>query len=144
METERSYNITKFECIEKAIEYINKKNPDNSNKGLPFAFIKHYSDVTLGESPANINADEFKKELLEARFFSKSEEIRILRINGEFVCSKRSDGENDEFVETKYKIANDSLGETITVKKYFEYDEDGQASLSEPRLCGWEGGNQNG
>lgn len=144
METKRSYNITKFDCIEKAIKYINEKNSDNSNKGLPFAFIKYYSGVTLGEAPANINADGFKKELLEARFFSESEEIRILHINGEFLCSKRSDGENDEFVETKYNIASKNSGETITVKKYFRYDEDGQAFLTESRLCGWEGGKQNG
>ena len=124
-------NIEKIENINGAINLVKSLE-------LPFAFIKKYSDkVYLGKTPEKIDEEDFEKELVEARFFSEKEEIRILRINGEFLCSKRSDN-GDECIETKYNIASKNLGKTITVKRYFRYDEDGQASLSEPRLCGWE------
>ena len=117
----------KIENIEKAVE---------SGKNLPFAFIRNFSSIYLGKNTQNIDVDE----LLEARFFSKNEEIRILRINGDFLCSIRSDEAGDEdFIEKKYRVANENFGKTITVRRYIRYDEDGQASLSEPRLCGWEG-----
>lgn len=113
----------------------NIKTAVETGKNLPLVFIRNFSSVYLGKNTQDINIDE----LLEARFFSEKEEIRILRINGEFICTWRSDDNNDEFIETEYKIGNASLGKAITVKRYFRYDEDGQASLSEPRLCGWEG-----
>lgn len=103
---------------------------------LPWVWVRCLSQVALGPALSDID----REELIEARFFSTEEEIRIFRSCGQ-LCSVRLCGEpEDNTLERTYQIANkQKFGETITVCYTLEADEDGQVSLGTARLTGWEG-----
>ena len=102
---------------------------------LPWAFLRCYSTAYLGPTPEQVE----QEELLEARFFSETEEIRLLRIEGELQSLRRTDGE-EQMIDSSYRIANPRFGRIIRTRRDIVFDEDGQAAFTEPRLCGWEGG----
>lgn len=114
----------------------------SKGKSLPWAMIRSLSTVTLGPPPSDIPEDD----LLEARFFSPDEEIRIFRNDGKLHAVLLRDEKNDEFLDHTYRISNPELGTEITVRSYLGFDDDGQAYLKNSRLTNWKqkGGPING
>ena len=105
-------------------------------RALPWAWVRCLSQVTLGPVPADIS----REELIEARFFSADEEIRMFRICGQLRAVRLCVEPEDNTLERTYQIENKKkFGETITICYTLESDEDGQMSLGTARLTGWEG-----
>lgn len=103
---------------------------------LPWAFFRCYSEVYLG--PNRVFPDA--SEILEARLFSETEEIRVFRTGNALVCASFVAEDGDESLISSYQIANrKAFGDKITVRRFIDYDEDGQAIPGEVHLCGWKG-----
>ena len=104
---------------------------------LPYSLIFGYSGVTLGRTPERVD----EAELLEARFFSPEREIRVYRDAGTLRAVSVSDTDADaEAVTERYQLENPRLGDWLAVRRYLDYDEDGQAFVAVRRLAGWKGG----
>lgn len=122
------------------VEVLTLEAAVEQGKQLPWALIRRLSDVTLGASPESFSAEE----LLEARFFSENQEIRIFR-DGETMRAVRLGVEpDDEYLEECRVIENPAFGKNLTVRKILTYDEDGQCCVKTTMPVKWEGGNANG
>ena len=108
-------------------------NAISSGLALPWALIRELSCVTLGSTPAEINKDE----LLEACFFSPTEEVQIWREDGKRHSAMISDEEGDKAIVKQYRIESPEFGYMLETKRYVAFDEDGQAFVAGSRLCGW-------
>ena len=106
---------------------------------LPYSLIFAYGGVTLGETPERVDAEE----LTEARFFSAEREIHVYRGGGTLHAASIRDTPEDNAVTERYPLDNPRLGDWIAVRRYLDYDEDGQAYVSVRRLAGWKGGASN-
>ena len=102
---------------------------------LPWALVRCLSRVTLGPVPAEIDPEE----LIEARFFSADEEIRVFRSCGELQAVRLCGEPGDNTLERTYLVKNPRFGSALTVCRLLEADEDGQMNLTTARLTGWEG-----
>lgn len=103
---------------------------------LPFAYIRSLSQVTLGPTPA-----EEPEDLLEARFFSSTEEVRIFLGEDGFQAVRLTEEEpRGVCLEETRKLMNPRFGKEITICREIAFDEDGQAYISTMRLSGWKGG----
>lgn len=104
-------------------------------RALPWALVRSLSEVSLGRTPAETNLEE----LIEARFFSPGEEIRVFRANGAWAAARLEGEPGDSQITRTYDIENPRFGTAITVCYTLEADEDGQTGLAAARLTGWEG-----
>lgn len=101
--------------------------------GLPFSLIRSLSSVTLGRTLSQVGTDE----LLEARFFSEQEEIRIFRQDGALKAVRLTEEPDDHLLRETYVLENPQFGAEITVAHLLEADEDGQMHITATRLTGW-------
>lgn len=102
---------------------------------LPWAMVRSLSKVTLGPTPAAVDTDE----LIEARFFSPEEEIRLFRSEDGLCCACLTAEPDDSAIERLCRIQNPSFGASVTVSCTLLADEDGQMNIAYTRLTGWEG-----
>ena len=107
---------------------------------LPCALVRSLSAVSLGPVPAEISTED----LLEARFFSAEEEIRLFRRDGTLRAARVADAPGEIYADQDCEIANPALGAGITVRTFMEFDGDGQAYWGHSRLKDWRGGAENG
>lgn len=104
-------------------------------KQKPWAMIRSLSTVTLGVTPTNLPPEA---ELLEARFFDESSEIRIFRQNELLqACEITKNSCQERFFKERYSLIGTQFGREITVCYELDIDEDGQAYVATTRLCGW-------
>ena len=103
---------------------------------LPFALIRSVSSVSLGHTPEQVETDG----LLDARFFSDTQEVRLFRRDGQLQGAVLNQDADESYREKIYKIENPALGREIVVRYELSADEDGQTYLSAARLAGWKGG----
>ena len=103
---------------------------------LPFALIRTVSSISLGNTPAQIETEE----LLDALFFSDTEEVRLFRRDGQLQGAVLKQDADKDYLEKIYRIENPALGREIVVRYELEADEDGQTYVSAARLAGWKGG----
>lgn len=122
------------------VEELTLESAAEQGKQLPWALIRRLSEVTLGASPESFSTEE----LLEARFFSENQEIRIF-FDGEKMRAVRLGVETgDEYLEERRAIENPAFGSCLTVRKILSYDEDGQCCVKTTMPVKWEGGILNG
>ena len=107
----------------------------------PFALIRSFSAFSLGPTPGVLPPRE---ELLEARFFSESEEYRIIHNGEDLIAVKLTEEPGEDLIDTVLEVENKRFGKKIRIRQIVCFDEDGQAVLGSARLCGWEGGEQDG
>lgn len=108
---------------------------------LPYSWICTLSRVSLGPTPTDISTED----LLEARFFGPTEEVRIFRRDGVLHAAVCVEEPEDHVLSETYALQNQSLfGKTLTVHQIIDSDEDGQCYVSAVRLADWEGGKENG
>lgn len=123
------------------VELLSPEEALERGRKLPYALIRCYSSVTLGETPADID----RAEVLEARFFDATHEVRLFRQEGALrgaACEQVGEG---DYLEDCYQLANHGrFGETLTVRRDLWADEDGQTCVVATRLAGWQGGATNG
>ena len=103
---------------------------------LPFALIRTVSSISLGNTPAQIETDE----LLEARFLSDVQEVRLFRRDGQLQGAVLKQEAAKNYWEKAYRVENPVLGSELVVRYELEADEDGQTYVSAARLAGWKGG----
>lgn len=103
---------------------------------LPFALLRTFSAVSLGSTPATLPADG---ELLDARFFSADEEIRLFRDDGVLQALSLRETPQAHTLENAYEIGNPAFGRLLTVRETIDFDEDGQAYVALSRLADWKG-----
>ena len=103
---------------------------------LPFALIRTVSSISLGNTPAQIETDE----LLEARFFSDVQEVRLFRRDGQLQGAVLKQEAAKNYWEKAYRVENPVLGSELVVRYELEADEDGQTYVSAARPAGWKGG----
>ena len=114
-------------------EQLSVREALSAGGALPFALIRSLSQVTLGRTPARVE----EEELLEARFFSETQEIRIFQ-GADGLRAVRLTGEaSDRVLEQTCALENDRFGGTLTIARVLEWDEDGQAYVAATRLTGW-------
>ena len=102
---------------------------------LPFALVRLLSAAVLGPAPSAVD----ETDLLEVRFFSAKEEIRVFRRNGALQAVLCRENGGERFADRTYQIANPEFGTQITVRTYLDFDEDGQGFWSGSRLVDWRG-----
>lgn len=104
----------------------------------PWALVRTFSRVTLGETPEDVSALPLD-ELLEARFFNEEEEIRLFRRDGVLEGASLRREADDRVLEDRYGIENPALGGQITVCRVLACDDDGQTYIAATMLSGWRG-----
>ena len=102
-------------------------------RAMPFALIRSLSCVTLGKTPLEIEPEE----LLEARFFDETHEIRLFWREGTLCAARLSELPGDKVIREDYDLEHPQFGGSITVCRYLDADEDGQTYVSAVRLAGW-------
>lgn len=120
------------------MKIVTMKPPAAIEKGMemPYALVRTLSTETLGPAPVEISPEE----LLEVRFFSPAEEIRIFQRDGVLEAAALEEDGDETFWDQAYEIANPDFGSQITVRLYLDFDEDGQAYWGHARLMDWKGG----
>ena len=116
-------------------ETLNVEEALSRGRALPWALVRSLSEVTLGRTPAVID----REELIEARFFSPGEEIRLFRADGGWMAARLEGEPEDAQITRTYDVENPKFGTAVTVCYTLEADEDGQTRLGTARLTGWEG-----
>ncbi len=117
------------------VERITAEEAVERGRKLPFALVRSLSSVTLGKTPTQLEIEE----LLEARFFCETEEVRLFRQDGELRGAACIQETGDCYLEKDYQIENPRLGRQITVRYELNADEDGQTYISSARIAGWKG-----
>lgn len=110
------------------------------SSALPFGWVCTLSKVTLGPAPTQLPLDE----LVEARLFNSRSEIRLFWQEGKLSAAELTIEPDDMVIEQTCAIENTKLfGNTLTVRKVLDTDEDGQSYVAATLLAGWEGGTGN-
>ena len=101
----------------------------------PYAYITRLSEVTVGPTPPAFSPEE----LLEARFFGPHREVRIWagEEGVEALCLE-DDGQED-FLDLSRQIRTPRFGRELMLRRYLDYDKDGQAYICATRLVDWKG-----
>ena len=155
---------TEFLPLEEALSGAASSNADGTIR-FPWAMVQTYSRLYLGVNPladsrTNLEEneltenetdwkqffrDEWKLSLLEARFFSDTEELRVFREGDDLRAVVVVETDGDRWLDETCEIANkDKFGATVTVRRLIDFDEDGQAYVVFTRLSGWEEAKQHG
>lgn len=106
---------------------------------LKWVLVRQLSSIAMGEvSKKTIDWDE----VTEVRFFDDKKEIRIFERDGELSAAVIADSAGDvdgvDFRDRTISLEHkEAFGEEITVREYFDYDEDGQIFVAATRLKGW-------
>lgn len=102
----------------------------------PYAYITRLSEVTVGPTPPDFSP----AELLEARFFGPDREVRIWAGDTglEAICLE-DDGQDDFLDLPNREIRAARFGKELTLRRYLDYDKDGQAYICATRLVDWKG-----
>lgn len=116
-------------------DYLTVQEALKRGQALPWALVRCLSQVTLGPVPTDIS----QEELIEARFFSADEEIRVFRSCGQLRAVRLCGEPEDNILVQTRQIKNQMFGRSITICYMLEADEDGQMNLTTARLTGWEG-----
>ena len=102
------------------------------------ALIMNISDMLLKRTVdiSDMNLDE----VVDARLFSETGELHIFNDDGKMRFVRVTDEEDDTSIEEAYIIGNrkNVIGKRILVKKYINFDDDGQAYVYLTRLMGVE------
>ena len=78
---------------------------------LPYAMIRSYSQVTMGNTPTAVDLTE----VIEARFFNAETEVRLFRKDGK-LCGAKLCGEcGDIGTEESFRIENPEFGSELKV-----------------------------
>ncbi len=102
-------------------------------KALPWALVRSLGGLSLGKAPQDIDTEE----LIEARFFSEGEEVRLFRRDGILQGAALTQEQGDCVLKRDYAIHNPAYGATLTTCAVLEADEDGQTYIAATRIAGW-------
>lgn len=89
--------------------------------------LNTYDELTVcaAENPP------IEQEILEARFFDESGEVKIFRDGSELRAVSISDNGSERVLDEAYRLLD---GGVIVLRRYLDFDEDGQVYFSCTRL----------
>lgn len=90
--------------------------------------LEYYNDKVIAKkSFEEISIDG----LIEGRYFNEENELRVYKINGEYKTTLFIEEENDKISEIEHLVIDNKFDsvEKIVIKKYIDYDNDGQAFI---------------
>lgn len=69
--------------------------------------------------------------LIEGRYFNEKHELKIYKFNGEYRATLISDETNDEVLKVEHLVIDNKFEDIskIAIKKYIDYDDEGQAFI---------------
>lgn len=106
---------------------------------LQWVLVRQLSAVAMGEV-SKIPIDW--EDVTEVRFFDDEKEIRIFERRGKLcaavIADVAEDVEGVDFRDRTFPLEHRGVfGQEITMREYFDYDEDGQIFVVATRLKGW-------
>ena len=106
-----------------------------------YALLYYMSEVKLISWKEQREKIDFS-QLLEARFFQKEKELHYFQEEEKAVAVEVREKENAEFIEENIILGKNftDAGNYLKVRKYIDYDEDGQAHVALTRLVDVKGG----
>ena len=108
--------------------------------GYAYGLLYELSEVNVVDwvKGNEINFDQ----LLEARLFSEEKELHIFENEGEWQAVEVTETPEAEYLQEDVALSKkfQTQGKKLSVKKYLDYDEDGQAYVVLTHLCGMKGG----
>lgn len=71
------------------------------------------------------------KNLIEGRYFNENHELKIYKINGEYNAILSIEEESDKAINVEHLVIDNKFEDIkkIALKKYIDYDSDGQAFI---------------
>ncbi len=120
--------------IKKTVTILTESEAKEKAYRYPFSLCYSCSGIQLGVTPLEINWEE----ITEARFFGDKSEIHIFFDEEGIRVTEVTDEESDEIIDLSYKLES-HFGEKLTVRRYINFDEDGQAQIIMTRLLKWKG-----
>lgn len=103
-------------------------------KKLTCVLLRFRSGVSLGAVPQSVELSE----LLEARFFSETEEVRVFRQDGVALRAAVLTREpEDRFLTETYQVEDLRFKGELLVCHILNFDGDGQAYKATTCLSGW-------
>lgn len=122
------------------VEVLTLQEALHQGAAFPWVLVRSLSRVLLN-TPLTNPAEFPLKELLEARFFDHSQEIRIFRNQDGLKAIRLQETENDNTIKETYQVNNGALKGLLTLCHVLQADKDGQTYIAATRLAGWKGDN---
>lgn len=118
---------------------LNIEDAKQRGSALPWVLVRQFSSIQMGRTK-DIAIDW--EEVTEVRFFGETEEIRIFEASGTLCAAALRDAGDEVEDETCHDMTcklehKPHFGNEITIREYFDYDEDGQLYVAASRLKGW-------
>lgn len=94
---------------------------------LKYSLEYFYDKVVASKSFTEIST----RNLIEGRYFNENYELKVYKINGEYKAILNIEEENDKTISVEHLVIDNKFGEIkkIALKKYIDYDNDGQAFI---------------
>ena len=103
-------------------------------EGYQHYLIYFLSRVETGDVK-ELDVNDLKEDMVEAYFFNERSQLHLFRYQGDWqaVICEAEEGD-DSFDETQLLMSSD-YGESMRIRHFFTFDEDGQASVQYSKLC---------
>ena len=123
------------------LEKLDVQEALRRGRALPYGWICTLGGVSLGPVSEKLPLEE----LVEARLFGPSEEVRLFCREGELQAAMLTEEPGDQILSETYPIQNKTLfGTELTVHQILDADEDGQCYVAAVCLADWKGGAEHG
>lgn len=121
-----------FKIIDKDVKQIIEELDTLKQEGIEFALVYQYESLTYSKiEDLKINWDN----LIEARLFGENREIHIIKEQNCFSAVEVIDTAEENHLKTTYLLQKNSGFSKLQVKKYIDYDCDGQSYIQYVRPC---------
>lgn len=123
------------------LQYEKKEDFEKEIVKYPFALLYYLSEVKLTECAKLAGKIDFS-QLLEARFFGEQGELHIFRDEEQLRAVEVKEIGKTDYIEKKEILGKNfqEAGRYLMIRKYVDYDDDGQAVIALTRLSSIEGG----
>ena len=130
----------KIEGLE-ILQYEKKEDFEKETEKYPFALLYYLSEVKLTECAKLAGNIDFS-QLLEARFFGEQGELHIFRNEEQLRAVEVKEIGETDYIEKRETLGKNfqKAGSYLLIRKYVDYDDDGQAVIVLTRLRSIEGG----
>lgn len=83
------------------------------------------------------NGEVKLEDLIEGRYFSGSKELRVIKGNSGFIANLVTHEDMDETIMVEHLVIDNKFGDIkkVQLKKYIDYDNDGQGFIKYTRPC---------
>lgn len=104
-------------------------------KSYDYGYLTYMSEVVLVKME-DYREDIDWQELLEARFFNEKQELHIWRTGDSLMGSRLAETGETDAADTEFPVMKKfcPAGGKMVIRKYIDYDGDGQAFVAHTRI----------